>query len=156
MVRIVVPDPAVAERLARLAAAAFEGRGAHWTVADFAALGPPPPVAVITDDAIRAGLIVVQIAGDEAEILNFGVVRPARRQGLGTDLLAAAEALAAELGAARLVLEVAVDNAPARGLYARFGYAEIGRRAAYYLRHDGSRVDALVLARPLADPSAPG
>ena len=39
------------------------------------------------------------------------------------------------------------DNAPARALYARFGFREVGRRAAYYAHADGSRGNALILAR---------
>ena len=56
---------------------------------------------------------------------------------------------AANAGAARLFLEVSEVNAPALALYEAAGYAEIGRRKAYY--RDGS--DARVLGRTLA-PSA--
>jgi ribosomal-protein-alanine N-acetyltransferase len=40
--------------------------------------------------------------------------------------------LAAEHGATACFLEVAEDNAAARGLYAALGFAEIGRRRDYY------------------------
>ena len=38
-----------------------------------------------------------------------------------------------------------VPNAAARALYARAGFAEVGRRRGYYQRPDGRREDALVL-----------
>lgn len=148
MVQVVVPTPDVVERLAQLAAIAFEGRETDWPAEDFSAFAPPRG-AVIADHALEAGLIVLQFAADEAEILNFGVVPAARRQGLGADLLEAAETLAEALGAARMFLEVAVDNAPARALYAQAGYTQVGERPGYYLRPDGSRMDALILAHDL-------
>jgi len=81
-------------------------------------------------------------------------VPAARRLGLGARLLAHAEAVAAGRGVRRIVLEVARDNAAARRLYGTGGYAEVGRRRAYYLRPDGGRQDALILVKTLADPLA--
>lgn len=52
-----------------------------------------------------------------------------------------------EAGAARIFLEVSVENAAARRLYARAGYTQIGRRKAYYA--DGT--DALVLEKWLRE-----
>jgi ribosomal-protein-alanine N-acetyltransferase len=49
---------------------------------------------------------------------------------------------AAAAGAARMLLEVAEDNAAARALYAAAGFAPAGRRPRYY--PDGR--DALLLA----------
>ena len=43
-----------------------------------------------------------------------------------------------------MVLEVAVDNAPAEDLYRAAGFVAVGRRARYYSRPDG-RVDAVIL-----------
>ncbi len=54
-------------------------------------------------------------------------VTPQRRsRGVGTQLLAAAEAHLRAAGYARLGLSVAADNAPARKLYARLGYRDCG------------------------------
>ncbi|MEO1776673.1 MAG: GNAT family N-acetyltransferase [Pseudomonadota bacterium] len=161
MARVIVPQADNAERLAAIAVEAFEGR-APWSGADFLALGGPPRAAMITDDACRAGLLVLQFAADEAEILDFGVIPSARRRGLGRELLAAAEALATDLSKTAMFLEVAVDNAPAHALYHRAGWVEVGRRPAYYARPEGPRADALILRRDLApapDPApdpAPG
>jgi ribosomal-protein-alanine N-acetyltransferase len=149
MARLVTPSQSLAESLAGIARAAFEGHAAGWGTADFLALGGPPRAALICDDACRAGILILRMAADEAEILNFGVVPEARRQGLGTELMSAAEALARDLAMARIFLEVAGDNLPARRLYEKRGFADVARRKGYYLRPDGSRVDALVLERTL-------
>ena len=56
---------------------------------------------------------------------------------------------AAANGVVRMFLEVALDNIPARQLYARAGYSLVGRRKGYYRRPDGSRMDALILFKSL-------
>ena len=56
-------------------------------------------------------------------ILNDLFVAPgARGRGVGQELLAEAEAHARAVGAVRLVLQTAVDNAAAQRLYARAGW----------------------------------
>lgn len=91
------------------------------------------------------GFLLARVAADEAEILTLAVAPPARRQGVGGALLAAALVHALAAGAATMFLEVSVANTAARALYAAAGFAESGRRRRYYA--DGS--DALVLSRRL-------
>ena len=150
MVRVVVPEADSGARLCRIERAAFPDRETPRTAEDFARIGEPPSVAILADEAIARGFLILSFAADEAEIIDLGVVPEARREGLARALLKTGEALAAERGAARLFLEVAVDNAPARALYLGLGYAEIGSRKAYYHRPDGSRVDALIMGKDLA------
>jgi ribosomal-protein-alanine N-acetyltransferase len=95
------------------------------------------------------GFVLARVAADEAEILTLAVAPDARRQGHGGALLANAMAGAAARGAQAMFLEVSARNAAARALYAAAGFAEVGRRRAYYA--DGS--DALVLRRDLTRPS---
>lgn len=97
-----------------------------------------------------AGFILVRRAAEEAEILTLAVRPALARRGVGRQLVAAASAALAEAGVRRLVLEVAEANAPARALYAGFGFAEVGRRRGYY----GPGRDALLLARALSPPCA--
>ena len=129
-----------AETLADLHAAAF---AAPWTAGTFAELLVQPGVFAETADD---GFILIRVVADEAEILTLAVRPEARRRGLGARLAAAAAARAAALGAERLFLEVAQDNAAARGLYARSGFVEVGRRRGYYARPGATAVDALTLA----------
>ena len=45
-----------------------------------------------------------------------------------------------------MAIEIFGSIAAARALYARAGFVEAGRRPRYYVRADGSRRDALLLA----------
>lgn len=89
------------------------------------------------------GFILMQKpAAGESEILTLAVIPTARRQGLAGKLIAhALEALALK----RVFLEVAADNHAARALYEKLGFIETGRRAAYYKKPDGSRVDGVLM-----------
>lgn len=133
-----------AARLAALHAAAF---AEPWDAAAFhALLGQAGVFAVEAAD----GFILMRAVADEAEILTLAVCPRARRRGLGGRLVGEGAVEAAARGAVRLFLEVAADNAPARALYARAGFAEAGRRPGYYARPDGGRQDALLLALNLS------
>jgi ribosomal-protein-alanine N-acetyltransferase len=81
---------------------------------------------------------------DEAWIQNIGVRKAAQRRGLGRTLLEALLAEAARRGVRKVLLEVAVDNAPAQKLYATYGFEGVGIRRGYY---QPSNTDALVMLR---------
>jgi ribosomal-protein-alanine N-acetyltransferase len=81
---------------------------------------------------------------DEAWIQNVGVRKDAQRQGIGRRLVEALLAEAARHGIRQVLLEVAVDNAPAQKLYAGYGFEGIGLRKGYY---QPSNTDALVMRR---------
>ena len=98
-----------------------------------------PNVIALSDSV--GGLILVRVAGDEAEVLTL-CVRPAqRRRGLGSVLLQEAVVHVAALGVRVLFLEVSIKNTVAHALYQQFSFVPVGRRPRYY--SDGS--DALVL-----------
>ena len=99
-----------------------------------------------SDDNNPTGFILARDLGDEAEILSLGVLPQWRRRGVGQALLTAVSAEAGRRGLGALVLEVAVDNTPARRLYEACGFAPAGRRPRYYRRPDAA-VDALILRR---------
>jgi ribosomal-protein-alanine N-acetyltransferase len=90
-------------------------------------------------------------AAGDAELLTVAVVPDARRRGLGAALVTAIGVAALVRGAASMHLEVAEDNAAARGLYEKLGYKESGRRRAYYAAAAGP-VDAIVMRRTLPRP----
>jgi ribosomal-protein-alanine N-acetyltransferase len=107
------------------------------------------------EDEEPAGFILVRDLGSECEILSFGVMPQWRRRGTGQALLRTAIDETARRKLPSIVLEVAVDNDPARDLYIGAGFTVVGRRARYYRRPDG-RVDALVLRLVLPrTPAAP-
>lgn len=95
---------------------------------------------------------VLALGAGEAQLLNLSVVQDARREGLGSVLLARFIEEAARLGAEQVFLEVRVSNAPAIALYEREGFVRVARRAGYYpaSRSGAPAEDALVLRRQAA------
>ncbi|MDX2184132.1 MAG: ribosomal protein S18-alanine N-acetyltransferase [Gemmatimonadaceae bacterium] len=120
--------------------------GDPWSRAAFtnALESPEVFVAVADVDGSLAGYVVVRVVAGEGEILNVAVLPSARRLGAGRALLQHALHVAGARGALAVFLEVRPSNAAARGLYAAFGFVEVGRRTRYYRNPDE---DALVLRR---------
>ena len=141
-----VRGAATAGRLADLHAQAFD---APWDAKAFDDLLDQSGVFALE---AADGFILIRAVADEAEILTLAVRPAARQAGLGLRLVEQACVDAVTQGATRLFLEVADDNVAARALYARAGFTEAGRRAGYYGRQDGSRIDALVLTKTLSQP----
>ena len=106
-------------------------------------------VAVAGDPKTIAGLIIGQLAADEAEILSIGVAPDWQRTGLGKMLVEGLIRAVRRGEAKRLFLEVAADNAGALRLYKSLNFTETGRRKAYYERANGPSVDALLFALDL-------
>lgn len=95
-----------------------------------------------------AGFILSRCAGGEAEILSIAVAPGRRGGGLGRNLLDLHLRRLTGLGIGAVFLEVSESNAPARRLYAKTGFHEVGRRPNYY-RDAGGTAHALVLRRDL-------
>lgn len=94
--------------------------------------------------AAPAGFVLARLAAGEAEILTIAVSRNHRRHGLGWRLM---DAVLRELHGQRaeaLFLEVDETNAPAIGLYRKFGFHEVGKRPNYYQSAQGA-TGALVM-----------
>ena len=91
---------------------------------------------------------------DEAHITNVAVDAAFRRRHVGALLLQAMRALAGQLQARLMTLEVRVGNTAALALYRRCGFVEVGRRPRYY---EEPTEDALLLTCYFdgAAPSAP-
>lgn len=135
--------------MAALHARAFER---PWSAADIATLlQNPSAFALIASAGDAQGFVLAWAAAGDAELLTVAVVPEARRRGVGASLVSAAGVAALVRGAATMHLEVAEDNAAARALYAKLGYAEAGRRPGYYAATIG-RVDAIVMRRTLPRP----
>jgi ribosomal-protein-alanine N-acetyltransferase len=143
-----------APTLAALQSESFEDQWSPGAVVDLLAM--PGAFALIAELGIAErdiaelgwaprGFVLARAAAGEGEILSIAVHASARRQGLGRILAEAALKEAASRGAEAMFLEVAVDNGAARGLYTALGFAETGRRPAYYSRGAGAAVDALIL-----------
>lgn len=91
-----------------------------------------------------AGYVGSQTVMDETDMMNLAVAPQFRRQGVGETLVNALTASLKELGSRCLTLEVRDSNGPARALYAKLGFVEVGRRRGYYR---DPREDALILRK---------
>jgi [ribosomal protein S18]-alanine N-acetyltransferase len=91
------------------------------------------------------GFIMSRMAADEAEILSVAIAPGRRGRGLSRPLLAFHLRSLAGRGVRAAFLEVDEQNEPARRLYGRAGFREVGRRQGYY----ESGATALVLRRDL-------
>ena len=96
-----------------------------------------------------AGFILSRRGAGEAEILSVAVAAPERSRGLARRLLDLHLRRLAGLGTRTVFLEVGEDNAPARRLYRRAGFREVGRRDGYYQDRGQGGNAALVLRRDL-------
>jgi ribosomal-protein-alanine N-acetyltransferase len=81
--------------------------------------------------------------------LSVAVSQARRGRGLARALLNLHLRRLAGLGAQTVFLEVDEDNKPARRLYQRSGFREVGRRPGYYQQSRERAGNALVLRRDL-------
>ncbi len=94
-----------------------------------------------------AGFIVAEAgARSSGHIITIDVAAEARRSGVGSLLLRAAEDGLLARSCRNVALETAVDNLPALSFYKRHGYSVTRTFPGYY----SNGVDALVLAKTLA------
>ena len=91
------------------------------------------------------GFILSRMAAGEAEILSVAIAQRQRGRGFARPLLDLHLRRLAGLGTRAVFLEVDENNAPARALYRRAGFRDVGRRRSYYQ----SGASALVLRRDL-------
>jgi ribosomal-protein-alanine N-acetyltransferase len=96
-----------------------------------------------------AGFILSRLVKGEAEILSVAVASAYRSRGLARRLLDLHLRRLAGLAVRTVFLEVDEENVPAKRLYARAGFREVGRRAGYYQDNSGKSTAALVLRRDL-------
>lgn len=98
------------------------------------------------DDARPIGFIVGEAGrGQTGHIITIDVLEEARRSGLGSKLLKAAEDRLREQGSRAVFLETAVDNAAALAFYKRHEYFLVKTVPRYY----SNGVDAFVLKKDL-------
>lgn len=86
------------------------------------------------EDGAVLGYVTMYTVVDEGYILNVAVDGHYRRRGIGTALIQALDTYGKKNNLAFITLEVRESNAPAIGLYSRFGFIKVGERKNYY-RH---------------------
>ncbi len=87
------------------------------------------------------GVIWVAVRGSSTRIAAMGVVREARRGGIGRRLMEDAIARTRALGLNRMVLEVIEQNTPAVELYRGLGFQERRRLVGYELDGEPAGLD---------------
>jgi len=98
------------------------------------------------DGRIVGFVVVDRHRNGQGHVITIDVLPEARRSGLGSRLMAAAEERLRARGCSVVFLETAVDNAAALAFYKRHGYSIVHSVPRYYL----DSLDALVLAKQLA------
>jgi ribosomal-protein-alanine N-acetyltransferase len=93
------------------------------------------------------GFIVAEIRGKGGHIITIDVIAEARRSGVGSALLRAAEDRLRENGALTVALETAVNNAAAIRFYKDKGYFVEKTVRGYY----SNQLDALVMTKSLVE-----
>lgn len=100
---------------------------------------------VAVDNEGKAQGFIIAHAGPTGHIVTIDVLAAARREGVGSVLLRAAEKRLQASGCRAVGLETAVDNLGALCFYKRHGYGVIRTWPRYY----SNGVDALVLRKEL-------
>jgi ribosomal-protein-alanine N-acetyltransferase len=103
-------------------------------------------VAADNSDGKLGGFIVVY-GGPTGHVITIDVHPTARRSGVGSLMLRAAEERLRASGSSAVGLETAVDNLTALSFYKRHGYSVIRTRPRYY----PNGVDALVMKKELGN-----
>jgi ribosomal-protein-alanine N-acetyltransferase len=94
---------------------------------------PGADCLVAEHDAAIAGFILTSHEADLGHVITLDVAKAQRRSGVGTALLAAAEARMFAAGVRRVSLETATDNAPAVAFWKKHGYRTVAVLKNYYL-----------------------
>lgn len=121
-----------------------------WNSSAFTTLLQQPGVkGWIYENPTPSGFILVRAVAEEAEILTFAVSPKDRRREIGKLLLNTACSTLREAGISFLFLEVSTENLAALALYRKLGFAQVGKRAAYYDEDTGGGAqtssDAIVM-----------
>jgi len=98
------------------------------------------------DESGILGFIVAENRRRTAHIITIDVIEDARRSGVGSALMQAAEQKLLQAGATSVALETPVNNAAAIRFYKSEGYFVEKTIAGYY----SNQMDALVMTKELA------
>ncbi|HXC00533.1 MAG TPA: ribosomal protein S18-alanine N-acetyltransferase [Terriglobales bacterium] len=110
---------------------------AHWTPEQYTEL-LGSGIVLVSEEAVAeeagqiSGFICAKPVAGEWEIENVAVAAQLLRRGIADRLLQELIQRAESEPAAAILLEVRESNLPARRLYEKRGFREVGRRRTYY------------------------
>ena len=90
------------------------------------------------------GYVGSQTVMGETDMMNVAVCPENRREGIGEALINELVLRLRDLGSCSLTLEVRSSNEPAKRLYEKLGFCQVGRRPGYYRN---PKEDALILRK---------
>ena len=93
----------------------------------------------------KSCIAILGLAASEIEIYFIGVEERFRGRGLGKKLLENIIKFSKDYGATMIILEVGINNRPAKNIYLSFNFKECGIRKNYYSIRPGLRQDALIM-----------
>lgn len=100
------------------------------------------------ENGVVLGYAGVTVVAGEGYINNVAVRQEYRKQGVASALLDVFLRFAQAQGLAFLTLEVRASNDPAKRLYMKHGFAQVGRRKGYY---DDPKEDAILMTRTFGE-----
>jgi ribosomal-protein-alanine N-acetyltransferase len=105
---------------------------AHWTSEQYNKLVGSGVVLVAEEAGKLCGFVCAKAIAGEWEIENVVVAADSLRRGIANELVRRLILRAESEAASAILLEVRESNLPARGLYEKHGFREVGRRRVYY------------------------
>jgi ribosomal-protein-alanine N-acetyltransferase len=105
---------------------------AHWLSEGYEKRINTGVVLVAEQAGKLHGFVCAKAVAAEWEIENVVVATESLRQGLADQLINALIVQAQKAAASRILLEVRESNRPARRLYEKHAFCEVGRRRNYY------------------------
>ncbi len=124
---------------------------AHWTTKQYNKLVEGGIVLVAEEAGKLCGFVGAQAIAGEWEIENVVVAAEFHRRGIANELVRELIQRAQNEAASAILLEVRESNLPARRLYEKHGFREVGRRHVYY--RDPAEEAILYALRFAASPS---
>ena len=114
----------------------------QFTLKDFKRFTQSSNIKIIKKRNCKA---ILGLTDSEIEIYFFGVEEKFRGKGLGRELLKNVISFSKDYKASTIILEVGVNNKPAKNIYRSFNFEECGVRKNYYRIRPGLRQDALIM-----------
>lgn len=101
-------------------------------------------ICALGDNGVVMGYAGITVVAGEGYINNVAVRQEYRKQGIASELLNVFIRFAQAQGVEFITLEVRVSNVPAKQLYMKHGFTQVGRRKDYY---DDPKEDAILMTR---------
>lgn len=109
---------------------------AHWTASQYQRLleTAAGTLLIAENKGTLCGFLAAKRTIEEWEIENVAVAPGFQRDGVAGELMRTLVRKVQDNAGAKILLEVRDSNLPARRLYEKHGFREVGRRRQYYQR----------------------